>query len=279
MHAELVITPAEDGLPLGSVLKKRGFSRRLVVRLKHTENGITRAGQLLRTVDTVLEGDTVTLSCEDESLLVPSEELYVPVLYEDNETVVFDKPPAMPVHPSMKHHTDTLGNHFAHRFPGLTFRPVSRLDRDTSGCVLAAKSQYAASMLQGHYGKEYLAVCCGRPQGSVINAPIARERESLIKRCVREDGREALTRFEILSETGSYTLCRVFPETGRTHQIRVHFAHIGCPLAGDDLYGGSRADISRQALHCASLTFITPDGSRSVTVSSPLPEDMAALLR
>ena len=83
MHAELVITPAEDGLPLGSVLKKRGFSRRLVVRLKHTENGITRAGQLLRTVDTVREGDTVTLSCEDESLLVPSGELYVPVLYED----------------------------------------------------------------------------------------------------------------------------------------------------------------------------------------------------
>ena len=279
MRAELLIAASEDGLELGEVLKRRGYSRRLTVKLKHTEGGITRAGQLLRTVDTVRAGETVLLACEEKTQLEPSRELCVPVIYEDSEVIVFDKPPGMPVHPSMKHRTDTLGNYFAHRFPGLTFRPVNRLDRDTSGCVLIAKSQYAAAALQGSFGKEYLALCCGRPEGSVIDAPIAREHESLIKRCVREDGREALTRFEIIGGNGKYTLCRVFPETGRTHQIRVHFAYIGCPLAGDDLYGGSREDIARQALHCASLTFTSPADSRSHTVSSALPQDIADALR
>ena len=139
MRSELLIAAEEDGLTLGAVLKRRGFSRRLTVRLKHTEGGITCGGELLRTVDRVFAGDRVLLCCEDESLLEPSEGLSVPILYEDEAAVVFDKPPGMPVHPSMKHHGDTLGNHFAALYPQLTFRPVNRLDRDTSGCVIIAK--------------------------------------------------------------------------------------------------------------------------------------------
>lgn len=267
MQSELIITPEEDGLTLGEVLKRRGFSRRLTVRLKHTAGGITRAGQLLRTVDRVAAGDRVRLFCGESSGITPSAALSVPVLYEDEAVVVFDKPPNMPVHPSMKHRGDTLGNCFAALYPGLTFRPVNRLDRDTSGCVLVAKSQFAAAALQGSFDKEYLALCCGHPAGGIIDAPIARERESLIKRCVREDGRRAVTEYEVIAVSEKYSLCRVKPLTGRTHQIRVHFAYIGHPLAGDDLYGGSREDFSRQALHCCRLTFVSP-AAGEVTVRS-----------
>ena len=279
MHAELEVQPEESGLALGTLLKQRGYSRRLVTRLKRTEGGITRDGVLLRTIDSVSAGDIIILSCPDSKLLEPACGLEVPVIFEDSELVVFNKPPAMPVHPSMKHRDDTLGNYFARIYPSLTFRPVNRLDRDTSGCVLAAKTQYAAARLQGSFGKEYLAVCCGHPDTLMIDAPIARERESLIKRCVREDGKPALTQLSIIQEHEGFTLCRVLPKTGRTHQIRVHFSYIGCPLAGDELYGGSRAHIARQALHCARLSFISPADGSLHTVEAPLPEDMKELLK
>ncbi len=271
MQSELIITPSEDGLTLGAVLKRRGFSRRLTVRLKHTEGGITRGGTLLRTVDKVSAGDRVLLFCKEESRLEPSSGLTVPILYEDGSAVVFDKPPGMTVHPSMKHHGDTLGNYFSALYPQLVFRPVSRLDRDTSGCVIIAKTQYEAAALQRNFGKEYLALCCGHPEGNIIEAPIAREEGSLIKRCVRADGKPAVTEFEVIASSEKYSLCRVMPLTGRTHQIRVHFAYIGCPLAGDGLYGGSMEDMSRQALHCAKVSFETPSGGK-VTVTSPEPE-------
>ncbi len=278
MHAELVVTAAEDGASLGGVLRRRGYSRRLVTRLKNAVNGMTRGGQLIRTIDRVYAGERIILCCEDSRLLVPSAELSAAVLFGDGETVVYDKPPAMPVHPSMKHRTDTLGNLFAAEYPQLTFRPVNRLDRDTSGCVLAAKSQYAAARLRGSFDKSYLAVCCGVPTTDAVEAPIAREEGSLIKRCVRGDGKYALTRIETVCSAGGYTLCRVTPETGRTHQIRVHFAYIGCPLAGDELYGGSREHIGRQALHCESLGFVSPADGVYRRVTAPLPDDMRALI-
>lgn len=278
MHAELNVSAAENGRSLGEVLRARGFSRRLVTKLKHTENGITRGGLTVRTVDRVYAGDILILSCPDESAIEPSCGFSAPVIYEDSEVIVFDKPPQMPVHPSMKHRSDTLGNYFAAFRPGLTFRPVNRLDRDTSGCVLCAKSQFAASKLQHAFEKQYLAVCCGTPESEgVIDAPIAREQKSLIKRCVAEHGRRAVTKYKILDSNGKYSLCLVTPETGRTHQIRVHFTYIGHPLAGDDLYGGSREDIGRQALHCRSLTFVSPADGILRTVESPLPEDMLLL--
>lgn len=279
MRAELVILPAEDGRALGDVLRRRGFSRRLICRLKNTESGMTRGGVLIKTVDRVAAGDEVILAVPESSELTPVSELSVPVIYEDGEVVVFDKPADMPVHPSFKHQNDTLGNFFAARFEGLVFRPVNRLDRCTSGCVIIAKSQFAASALQESFEKRYLAVCCGvPPREGVIDAPIARERDSIITRCVREDGKPAQTRYRVLTENGSYSLCEVTPLTGRTHQIRVHFAHIGFPLAGDSLYGGSCADIGRQALHCAEVGFVTPEDGERHTVRSPLPEDMRSLL-
>ncbi|MBQ9898614.1 MAG: RluA family pseudouridine synthase [Ruminococcus sp.] len=276
---EIILTvPQGKTLPLAEFLRREGVSRRLLTKLKRQEGGITRAGETVRTIDLVCPGDVIVLRPDDVKLLEPNPELNVPVIFESEGVAVFDKPPHMPVHPSMKHRTDTLGNWFAHLFPDLTFRPVNRLDRDTSGLCMTAKDARSAAMLQGAWEKTYIAAVHGIiDESGTIDAPIARERESVIVRCVRADGQPAVTHYERIAVCGDYSLAEVTPETGRTHQIRVHFAHIGHPLAGDDLYGGSRTDISRQALHCAEIRFTDPTTGERVELRSALPEDMRRL--
>ena len=260
MAIKINISANDNGRKLGEILQKQGVSKRLITRLKRTEKGITRNGELIRTIDTVSEGDVILLNEQDEKLLEPNGELEVEVLYEDSQLVVFNKPPLMPVHPSIKHQGDTLGNFFAYHCPGLTFRPVNRLDRDTSGCVIVAKNQFAAKALQDSYEKVYYALCHGVFEQSegTVSAPIAREQESIIKRCVRDDGQVAVTHYKVLRQGEKYALVEFHLENGRTHQIRVHMAHIGHPVAGDDMYGGTREDFRRQALHCGKVTFVHP---------------------
>ena len=257
---------------------RKGVSRRLLTRLKRQEGGITRNGETVRSIDTVYNGDVIVLSLEDDSFLEPNSSLNVPIAFENESLVVFDKPGGMPVHPSIKHQGDTLGNYFAHLYPQLTFRPVNRLDRDTSGLCMIAKDALAAKLLQGCCKKVYYAAVHGDiPESGTIDAPIARERESIILRCVREDGQRAVTHYRKLLGSERYSLAEIDLETGRTHQIRVHFAHIGAPLAGDDLYGGLRDDIPRQALHCGRMSFSDPLTGEPITVSSELPEDIKSL--
>lgn len=271
MAVEIIIDAHEHGKKLGEVLMNRGVSRRLITRLKRTEDGITRKGELIRTIDFVSEGDIIVLNERDETRLDPNPSLNVEVLFEDEQLVVFNKPPFMPVHPSIKHQGDTLGNYFSYICGGLTFRPVNRLDRDTSGCVIVAKNQFAAKALQGSYEKVYYAICHGAfsEKTGFVDAPIAREQESIIKRCVRSDGQCAVTRYEVIASTERYSLLRLQLENGRTHQIRVHMAHIGHPVAGDDLYGGSREDYPRQALHCGEVSFLHPVTNERITVHAP----------
>ena len=173
------------------------------------------------------------------------------------------------------------------------FRPVNRIDKDTSGLVLAAKNAYAVPLLAGGVTKLYYAIAQGAlPLGEgAIDAPIGRRGDSIIGRCVTPEGKPSRTEYTIIKEENGLSLAACVPVTGRTHQIRVHFASIGHPLAGDDLYGGSRERIARQALHCARQSFAVPvytplpDGIRvemplqlrTVTVESPLPPDMEAL--
>ena len=257
------------------LLGKKGVSRRLLTKLKRQKDGITRGGVLVRSIDMVERGDVIVLNMEDDSFLEPNGSLNVPVAYENESLVVFNKPSGMPVHPSIRHQGDTLGNYFAYLYPELTFRSVNRLDRDTSGLCIIAKDAHAAKLLQGCCKKVYYAAVHGEiPERGTIDAPIARERESIILRCVRDDGQRAVTHFKRLKTNGRYSLAEIDLETGRTHQIRVHFAHIGAPLAGDDLYGGLRDDISRQALHCGKLMFSDPMTGEPITVSSELPQDI-----
>ncbi len=270
--------PAEfDGVQAQVFLKSRGISRRVLTALKRS-GGLTRGGGTLRTVDAVHAGEVITLRLDGgETSVAANPELSADVVYEDEDVVVFNKPPFMPVHPSQRHHDDTLANLFAARYPGLPFRPINRLDRNTSGLCVCAKNQFAAAALSGSISKVYYAITDGTPPGDTVNAPIGRLGDSVIERCVTPDGKPAVTHFrKIAGERRA--LLRITLETGRTHQIRVHMSHIGFPLCGDDMYGGDCTAISRQALHCGEVEFTLPVSGKRITVSAPLPEDMAAIL-
>ncbi len=254
-----------------------GLSRRQLCKLKHVECGMTRSGQPIRSIDPVYPGDVICLQMEDTSEIQPNPQLQVPLRFEDADLLVFEKPAGMPVHPSLHHRTDTLGNAFAAMYPHLTFRPVHRLDRNTSGLVAVAKHPIAAANLHGRIRKTYLAVTEGAPpQSGTITAPIGRVPGSLIERCISPDGKTAITHYKVL-QYGRYALTELQLETGRTHQIRVHMAHIGCPLAGDDLYGGSLQHIGRHALHCAAFAYTDRYGVLH-HIGTALPKDMQELL-
>ena len=246
--------------------------------------------------------------CNWGELLAPAEEpqpqqIPLQIVYEDEHLLVVNKPKGMVVHPAPGNPDGTLVNallwHCKGSLSGIggEIRPgiVHRIDKDTSGLVLAAKNGYAAPLLARNVEKLYYAVVEGElPLGKgVIDAPIGRQAESIIGRCVTPDGKPSRTEYTIIRAEHGLSLAACVPVTGRTHQIRVHFASIGHPLAGDDLYGGSRERIGRQALHCAEQRFrvpeyeMTPEGiritappleqSRAVTVKSPLPPDLRAL--
>ena len=236
--------------------EKKGVSKRLLTKLKRIPMGITRNGSLIRSIDTVYNGDIIILKLNDEKFLEPNPKMKVPVAFENDDLIIFEKPAGMPVHPSIKHQGDTLGNFFASIYPNLTFRPINRLDCNTSGLCAVAKNSYGASHYQEKIKKTYYAVAEGITEESgTINAPIAREKESIILRCVREDGQNAVTHYKRLLFNEKYSLLEINLETGRTHQIRVHMAYIGHSLAGDDMYGGKTDIIKRQALHCGIMKF------------------------
>jgi len=286
-------TAEKGGITCGEFLRQCGVSRRLVTKLKRVPMGITRNGELIRTVDIVCGGDTIVLKALDESLLEPNAGLAVPVAYEDDNIIIFNKPAGMPVHPSIKHQGDTLGNCFAAMYPQLTFRPINRLDKDTSGLCAVAKNAHSANVYGGAIDKVYYAVTEGRPvpvkkidgiewtetnEGQYrISAPIGRAGESIIRREIRSDGQYAVTNYTIIKGVENYSLVRVVLETGRTHQIRVHFSSVGHPLAGDDFYGGSLEHCRVQALHCGEMSFLSFENEK-ISVCCPLREDMSALL-
>lgn len=278
---ELVISPDEDGMRTGEILRLRGFSARRTAKIKRTENGLTVNGVSVGTGNILRSGDVLSVYMPEEGKAPRSSPCLLglaPVRYEDDDVIVFAKPVNMPVHTSQGHRDDALENLFAAVCPGTAFRPIYRLDKDTSGLVPVAKNAHAARLLQNNIKKVYFAAAEGILSGDgVIDAPIGREDGSVIRRCVRPDGQYARTVYTIIKGNDSHTLVRVVPETGRTHQIRVHFAHIGHPLAGDDLYGGSRERIAFQALHCGEISFVSPVSGREVVLHEDLREDIAEL--
>lgn len=278
-HIEYKYT-GENPVQLQTFLKNSGVSARLIKKLKRCENGITCNGILIRSIDNVRNGDIISLNINDERFLEPNGNLNVKTAYENDYVIIFDKPADMPVHPSIKHQGDTLGNYFSFIYPELTFRPVNRLDRNTSGLCAVAKNPHSASRLQKSISKTYYAVVCGHTDNcGIINAPIARENDSIILRTVRDDGKPAITHYRTLAQNEKYSLVEVRPETGRTHQIRVHFSYKGYPLAGDELYGGSTDDIKCHALHCGIMTFNDIFTGEKITVVSEIRQDMKNLIK
>lgn len=260
-----------------------GISARLLIRLKNSPDGILVNGRHARTVDLLREGDRIDLNLPQDRSAVKEAELPVTAAWEDEHLVIFQKPANMPVHPSPGHATDTLANAAGAyaRKKGETwaFRPINRLDRDTSGLVAVAKNAFCAAKLSDSgIQKEYFAVCQGMLSGSgTIDAPIRIKEGHSIQREVGEGGVRAVTHWRAVAAGKGHTLLRIRLETGRTHQIRVHFASIGMPLAGDDMYGGSRALMPRQALHCAVMEWIHPVNGETIMVTQPLPDDFKQL--
>lgn len=273
----ITVTAEENGWQLQRLLKAHSFSHRTITKLKHT-GGLTRGGQIIRSIDPVAEGDIITIVLEDEGGLVPNAELKAEIAYEDEDILVFNKPPFMAVHPSIMHRNDTLGNLFAALHPDTPFRAINRLDRNTSGLCVCAKNRFAAAALAKKVNKVYYAIVDGDMGSGEIDVPIGRVQDSIIYRNVTPDGQPALTIYSDERHGNGRTLSRVILKTGRTHQIRVHFAHIGFPLCGDDMYGGDLSGINRQALHCGEVSFIHPVSGEHITLTSPIPQDMEQLL-
>ena len=281
MTREFTFTvPSENGGETAEkFLRSRGFSHKLMTKLK-ASGGLTRGGAILRSVDTLSAGDVVRVRIEDTGAVVPNPDIKAPIVFENEDVVVFDKPCGLPVHPSIVHYSDTLGNLFAALYPESAFRPIHRLDRDTSGLCACAKNKLAAAALSKGVEKTYYAAVDGDiTEAGEIHAPIGRADGSIIKREVRADGQSAVTLYRPILRKNGRTLLEITLKTGRTHQIRVHFAHIGFPLCGDELYGGDRTEIKRQALHCGKMRFKLPITGELTEIESPLPDDISKLLR
>ncbi len=277
-----IVSQADSGFQLQTYLRKRqGYSKRLIIQLKH--GGITVNGDHRRMVDPVEAGDVIDIELAGDPIkLIPNPELSVPIIYEDADVIVFDKPADMPVHPSATYYDDTLGNYFAALFleEQIAFRPINRLDRDTTGLCLSAKNTLAAAKVAKTLQKEYVAIVQGQMEESegVIDKPLIRVPGSIISRKVHPDGQRAVTHYRVIRQLADYAIVAIRLETGRTHQIRVHFAYIGHPLEGDTLYGGRTQYITRHALHCGKLFFKRPEDDTLITLRSQLPEDMALLI-
>lgn len=273
-----------EGKKLYSFLKGSvHLSTKLVRSLKRTENGLLVNGVHARTVDLLKAGDLVSINIpEDEKTAVPGS-VMPEVIYEDSDVLVVNKPPYMPIHESHNHQGDTLANsvcgYLSKKGLSCSFRAVGRLDKGTSGLVVCALNSHAAARLSGRIEKTYFALATGRFEGSgTIDKPIFRPDPMKTFRTADDRGDRAVTHWEALKTGEKLSLLKIRLETGRTHQIRVHFAFLGAPLLGDRMYGEAREDITHQALHCGAVSFIQPVTGEKITCTAPLPADMEAFV-
>lgn len=290
------ITEVDDGTSVRAFLALRlSPSAKMLKYLKYREDGILVNGTRVTVRYVLHTGDVLTLAVSDgdNAEKLEAVALDLPILYEDDDLVIPNKPANMPTHPSRDHYRDTVANALAYRYREMgvpfVFRPVNRLDRDTSGLLLIARNKLAsgrlnAAMRRGLIRKTYLAILEGEtlPDEGRIEKPLRRSAHSIIVREVCEPsdvGAEpSVTRYRVLARGSGCSLVVAYPLTGRTHQLRVHFASLGHPIAGDDLYGIPNGRLPRQALHARSLTFPHPSTGQMMTLSAPIPADMAQLI-
>ena len=287
---ETCISPKWDGARVETVLRREmGLSVTRIKRAKFRPDGILLDGRRVNTAQTVRAGQVLRLTlpelAESDFVATPGE---VSILYEDQWLMAVDKPAHLAMYPGPGHYADTLGNRFVwlmeQRGERCAFRPVNRLDRDTSGILLLAKSAEAHERLQAllhtnAFRRTYWALTERPPQPGqgVIDAPIGAVDGALNRYMVRPDGKPARTEYCLLRQTGEAALVELRLYTGRTHQIRVHMAHIGCPLLGDLCYGGVK-EINRPMLHSRFLHLIHPFTGETIQLQSPVPQDFTRIL-
>ncbi len=291
-----IVGSEHEGMIVREFIKKHiRLSSKMLKYLKYRNNGITVNGKHCTVRHPLHAGDVLSLLIDDTEGAEELEPVDLPIeiLYEDEDLVIPAKPSNMPTHPSHSHHADTVANALAFRYAQLgvpfVFRPINRLDRDTSGLLLIARNKLAAGILsermrEGRIRKTYLAVLEGAdcPDLGRIDQPMHRKAASVIEREICDantpDAETAITAYTVLARGSGATLVRAMPITGRTHQLRVHFASIGHPLVGDTLYGSSRTSFPRQALHAWRLTFQHPATQEIMMQEAPIPEDLCELI-
>lgn len=275
---EYRVPPGCEGMDVKSFARMElGFSSRAFVRQKYTENGMLLNGKPCRSIDRLHSGDLLVFQLPEEQKSYQAVPGKLEILLENQDFLVVEKGAGMPVHPSPGHDSDSLLNVAAYHYESTgqhcTFRPLYRLDKDTSGLIVLAKSRIAAG---AKADKVYFAVCEGKLDGGgIIDLPIGLAPGSKIRREVGR-GEAAVTRWKAVAGTEGYTLLAIKLLTGRTHQIRVHFSHLGHPLAGDDLYGGARSLVPRQALHCGRLKLFSKPLDFQMDFLSEFPADLRA---
>lgn len=283
------IITAEDNQKLirDFLLENAGFSNRLLIKAKQEDGDILING-VKKTVRYMLqESDKleVVFPPEEVSAYLEKEPMTLDIVYEDKDLLIVNKPAGIPTLPSRLHTTGTLANgvlyYYEQQHIPFTIHVVTRLDRDTSGLVLFAKHQYSHSLFSKlqrnqQIQRVYIAYVHGYldKKYGTIDAPIGRHPDSIIERKVTPEGQTAITHYQVIEERTNFSKLQIQLETGRTHQIRVHFAHIHQPLLGDELYGGRKDIIERQALHCAEISFIHPFSQQKILVQADLPDDM-----
>ena len=265
-----------NGTVIRDYLKRAmGLSVTLIKRVKY--GGVFINGENVHMRAIVREGDAVEVRISDtEHSDIKPIPMPLDIIYEDEYLIAVSKPRGMPTHPSRGNSLPTLAEGIMAYFGAdFVFRAINRLDRDTGGIVVIAKDAHSAAKLsagmkQGDYVKKYYAVVSGIPCPSEgrINAPIARECEGNIKRCVREDGKTAVTDYRVLSVNNGDALCEIMLHTGRTHQIRVHMAYIGHPLKNDFLYGVREGD-EQYMLHAREMEIKHPVSGERLKLFSP----------
>ena len=287
----------ESGERIDALLARSGYTRSAAARLI-SAGQVTREGKSVKKSELTRAGD-VFLVAEDDTPAPASaaaQDIPLDIVYEDADLIVVNKPRGLVVHPAPGHPDGTLVNALLHHCGdslsgiGGEMRPgiVHRIDRDTSGLIIAAKNDYAHQFLSAQLADHTLArtyecIVVGnlREDSGTVDAPIARDSRDRKRMAVVNGGRRAVTHWEVLARYPGYTHVQCRLETGRTHQIRVHMAYLGHPILGDTVYGAKKAvpGLTGQCLHAVGLQFIHPRTKDLVSLTCPLPEEFTAMLR
>lgn len=289
---EWIIDERMEGWTIRHYLKEEHkFSRRILKSIKNNGGIITLNGSHVRLDKKLIAGDCLNVQFPKEEIgsRMVAEKMDLDIVFEDESILVIDKPAQVSTIPSHQHPNGTLANgilyHYKKENLPYTVHVVTRLDRNTTGLVLIAKHRYSHSLFsllqkENQIQRTYYGIVSGKlePMNGTIIKNIARKEGSIIERTVSDTGQEAITHYKTIHASKDYSLLDIQLETGRTHQIRVHFSSSGHPLVGDTLYGGSEKEIKRQALHCHHISFEHPFTKKKMDFHSPLPKDMKKIV-
>ena len=273
-------------------LKAQGYSSANITAIKKMPNNVVIDGQWVHMNHRLSSGDVLTVNISEDasSEKIPPVKMDLDIVYEDEDIIVINKPAGLPIHPSLNHYEDSLANGLAYYYESqnkpFIFRCANRLDKNTSGLTVIAKHLVSGNILSTmvknrEFHREYYAIVrgCLVPSEGTIDAPIGRVDDSIITRCVDfEKGERAITHYKVIDEKNGHSLVSIHLETGRTHQIRVHFIYIGHPLIGDQLYNPDFEWMDRQALHSHKISFVHPITKKAMEFVAPLPDDMRKLI-